>query len=163
MTQLYQLSSALISFKWVQQGAGWESFSLLLLLWLPLTASIPSTEFGYCFVFSLCDIKACGDILSWLKSAFCSSPLSAQCLSGCLPRDNNRWSRWLIFYFTITQLLSCCCAARHSSCMSGSALHTAGLDMMGKGPGAAEWGCCWIPEVGWGWVCWLMCRRASRR
>lgn len=45
-----------------------------------------------------------------------------------------------MFYFTITQLLSCCCAARPKSCMSGSVLkakpmlHTAGWDMMGRVP-----------------------------
>ena len=54
----HRLTSALTSFKWVRQEAGWESFSLLLLLWLPDTVWTPHPEFGYCLVFSLYDIKS---------------------------------------------------------------------------------------------------------
>lgn len=61
------VTSALISFRWVQQGAEGDSFSLLLLLWLSQT---PCPEFGYCLVCSLSDIKSkhnihvCGHILT---------------------------------------------------------------------------------------------------
>lgn len=146
---------------------------LLLLLWGP--------EFGYCLVYSLlyqkstqhtyvvgthsrmctaccwtkCTFVACASLFV-LPPEFCSFLLSSAS-RFFLPAD--RTNSWCL-YFTITQLLSC---------MSGSVpeaelvLHNAGLDRMGKVPRAADWGCCWRMMGGWGCVCWLMCRRASRR
>lgn len=75
-----------------------------------------------------------------------------------------------MFYFTITQLLSCCWDVRPKSCMSvsvlgtGLMLHTVDLGMAeGKVQCPAEGGCSLTPVWRWGGVCWLMCRRASRR
>lgn len=83
------------------------------------------------------------------KSRCVSVPQFVTSKSVCLVTSSSRLLAVVTLYFTMTQLLSfCCCAARPSSCMSGSALgtesslHMAGLGMGGKVHMVVEWGCC---------------------
>lgn len=146
----------------------------------------PIPEFGYCLVLSLYQKitpqrwhilwtavhEICVNL--WFATSVCSF---FQLLAIFL-RDSGSSQLFFFlfqnspstFYFTITQLLSCCWADRPKSCMSesvlgtGLMLHTVALGTAeGKVQCPPEGGCSLMPVWRWGGGCWLMCRRASRR
>lgn len=168
------------------QGAG---TSLSVIAFVSSWLEIP--EFGYCLVFSLyqkitpqcrhilctswnlCKYVVCDICLFVLPASWYLSFFGTQSQSTFLfffGRNLLQLQLSWTFYFTITQLLSCCWADRPKSCMSESVLgtgvmrHTVALGTAErKVQCPAEGGCCLIPVWRWGGGCWLMCRRASRR